>query len=80
MNSKKLFIVLCSVIGLLIAGLIASTYGINKLLSSQADDLLAQKAKSQALDQEQVGFIAAKKDIAKYSDLEKNHPFGRARG
>jgi hypothetical protein len=71
MTSKKLFLILCSVIGLLFIALIAGTYGINKLLGTQADKLVAQKAKSQALNQQQVGFIAAKKDIAKYSDLEK---------
>ncbi len=71
MNSKRLFIVLVTVIGLTFIGLIAGAYGANSLLSSQAKDLTSLKAKSLALDQERLGLNKAKKDIEKYSTLEK---------
>ncbi len=71
MNSRRLYIVLLAVIGLLFIGLLAGTYGANKLLSSQANELISLKAKSHALDQERLSLAKAKKSIRKYADLEK---------
>lgn len=71
MNSKRLHWVLLGVIGLLLIGLVGGAYGINSVLTEKANKLIAQKAKSQALVQEQQALVKAKKDIAKYSDLEK---------
>jgi cell division protein FtsL len=71
MNSKRLHLVLLAIIVLLLVGLVGSAYGINSLLAKKADRLTAQKAKSEALSQEQLALVKAKKDIAKYSELEK---------
>ena len=71
MNGKILHTILLAVIGLLLIGLLAGTYGINKVLSSEASKLTAAKAKSQALEQEQIGLKKAKKDIQKYAELEQ---------
>jgi hypothetical protein len=71
MNSKRLHLVLLCVIALLLVGLVGSAYGINSLLSQKATKLTAQKAKSQALSQEQLALVKAKKDIAKYAELAK---------
>lgn len=71
MNSKRLYWLLISVLGLLFVGLLAGTYEANKLLGSQASKLITLKAKSLALASEQQGLIKAKKDIITYSGLEK---------
>ena len=71
MNSKRLYFILLGVIVLLFVGLAAGAYGANKLLGQQANKLSALKAKSLALAQEQISLNKAKKDIAKYTDLEK---------
>jgi hypothetical protein len=71
MSSKRLHLVLLGVIGLLLIGLVVSAYGLNSLLAEKANKLTEQKAKSQALDEEQLALVKAKKDIAKYADLAK---------
>ena len=71
MSSKRLYFVLLGLIGLLCVGLLAGVYGINGLLTDQANQLTGLKAKSQALGLEQQSLIKAKKDIQKYGDLEK---------
>ncbi len=71
MTSKRLYLVLMAVIGLLCIGLIGGAYNANSLLTKQAGKLTALKAKSQALDQERVSLVKAKKDIQKYADLER---------
>lgn len=71
MSSKRLHLVLLAVIGLLFVSLVGGAYGVNKMLGQEATKLTTLKAKSQALDQEQVGLIKAKKDVARYADLEK---------
>ena len=72
MNSaKRLHFILIGLIGLLLLGLLAGTYGTNKLLTSQATKLTTLKAKDQALTQEQTSFTKAKKEIKKYADLHK---------
>ncbi len=71
MNSKRLNLILIIALAALFAGLLGGTYGTNKLLSSKADHLTALKAKSQALDQEQLTLSKAKKDIATYSSLNE---------
>lgn len=69
MNSKRLHTAFLAILALLLIAMLGGTYGANKLLSAQADKLRVQKAKSQALDQEQVSINKAKRDIKKYSDL-----------
>lgn len=71
MNSKRLHLVLLAVIALLFIGLVGGAYGANKLLVKEADKLRNLKAKSQALVQEEGELKKAKKDIAKYAELEK---------
>lgn len=71
MTSKRLHTVLLAGLALLFLGLIGGTYATNKLLTSQADKLTALKAKSMALDQEQLSLSRAKKDIRKYDSLDK---------
>jgi hypothetical protein len=71
MNSKRLYIVLCTAIGLLLIGMIAGAYGINTLLHGEANKLTALKAKDAALEQQEIGFVKAKKEILTYGDLEK---------
>lgn len=69
--TKRLYFLLIAVIGLAVIGLAAGAYGANNLLASRAAKLTALKAKSQALDQEQQGFLKARQDIKTYSGLEK---------
>jgi len=69
--SKRLYFILLAIIGLLVAGLAAGAYGANNLLDSQANTLLSLKAKSQALDQEQLSLAGAKKEVKTYSSLEQ---------
>ena len=71
MNSKRVYLVLILLVGLLLIGLVAGAYGVNKLLAKKAVELTQLKAKSQALDQEKVSLTKAKSDIKKYAELEK---------
>lgn len=71
MNSKKLYYVLIGVICLLFVGLLLGAYGTNNLLTARANKLTSLKAKSQALNQEQLSLAGAKKEVKTYSSLEK---------
>lgn len=71
MNSRKLYYVLIGVICLLFVGLLAGAYGTNTVLTARANKLTSLKAKSQALNQEQLGLASAKKEVKTYSGLEK---------
>jgi hypothetical protein len=71
MTSKRFYYLLIGLIVFLFVGLVAGTYGINTLLTSQADKLTGLKAKSAALAQEQQGLSLAKSDVKKYSGLEQ---------
>jgi hypothetical protein len=71
MTSKRLHLILIATLILLFSGLLGGAYGINKILASQANKLTALKAKSLALDQEQLNLNKAKKDIKTYSSLNK---------
>jgi hypothetical protein len=71
MNSKRVFFILTGLIVLLFVGLIGATLGVNSMLSKQGSDLVTTKAINAALGQEQVSLVKAKKDVAKYSDLQK---------
>lgn len=70
MNSKQTHIALVIAVGLLFIGLVSGTYEINQLLGIQSNKLISLKAKSLALDNEQISLNKAKKDIKKYKDLE----------
>lgn len=71
MTSKRFHTMLMAGLALLFLGLLGGTYATNKLLASQAYKLTALKAKSLALDQEQISLSQAKKDIQKYDSLDK---------
>lgn len=71
MTSKRLHLILIAALVLLFSSLLGGAYGINKVLSFQANKLTALKAKSLALDQEQLNLTKAKKDIKTYSGLNK---------
>lgn len=71
MTSKRLYFLLIGIISLLFIGLIAGTMSASSLLQARADKLVALKAKSKAQEQEKIGLAKAKKEIAKYSALEK---------
>jgi hypothetical protein len=71
MSSKRLHIVLIAALVLLFIGLLGGTYGINKLLVSESNNLVALKAKNQALDQEQTSLNKAKSDIKRYDTLNQ---------
>lgn len=71
MTSKRLYYLLIGAIAALCVALIGGTYATNSLLTSRAGQLTQLKAKSQALNQEQLSLNQAKKDIKNYSGLEK---------
>jgi hypothetical protein len=71
MTVKRLYFLLIAILGLLFVGLIGGTYGANTLFQSQADKLLALKAESTALNQEQLTLKNDREDISKYSNLEQ---------
>lgn len=69
--AKRLYFVLAAVIVLLLVGLVAGAYGVNNLLTGRANKLTSLKAKSLALNQEQLSLVAAKKELRTYASLEK---------
>lgn len=71
MSSKRLYYALTGLVCLLVIGLAAGTYGINKMLAQKSTQLADLKAKSQGLEQEQQSLAKAKKDLENYADLEK---------
>src|ERR1039457_2086155 len=70
MSSKRLYFGLLVLIGLLFIGLLAGTYGINSVLTGQANKLTGLKANSQALTEQQVDLKIARQNVQKYSSLE----------
>ena len=71
MSSKRLHMILLAVIAALLIGLLGGTYELNSVLTKKGNELMTNKAKSAALQQEQLSLKKAKKEVAKYSDLEK---------
>ncbi|HSW85361.1 MAG TPA: hypothetical protein VLF79_01960 [Candidatus Saccharimonadales bacterium] len=71
MSSKRLYFVQLGLIGLLFIGLLGGAYTANKLLTGRATVLTDSKAKKQALNQQQQTLLKDKKDIKKYTSLEK---------
>ena len=69
--SQRLHHLLVAAIVLALAGLGAGAYGANSLLVSRSNKLMQLKAKDQALAQEQISLVEAKKEIKTYSDLQK---------
>ena len=71
MNAKRMYFGLIGTLCLLVVGLPVGAYGINNLLATKADKLTNLKAKSMALDQEQLGLAKAQEEVRKYGDLQK---------
>jgi len=71
MNSKRLFIILLAVICLLGVGIIASAVLGNSMLEKKSADIVSLKTDNQVLNAEELSLNQAKKDIQKYSELEK---------
>ena len=71
MTSKKLFLSLIAVNALLVIAFIGGAYAVNSTLTAKASQLTAQKAKSQALIQQNSSLNKAKSDIKKYAELNK---------
>lgn len=71
MSSKRLHTVLIGVLAVLFVALLGGVYGVNKLLASEADNLVVLKAKNQALAQEKTSLDKAKKDAERYENLNK---------
>lgn len=71
MSSKRLHALLIAVLVLLFASLLGGAYGVNKLLTSEAEKLVVLKARNQALTQEQTSLNKAKKDALRYENLNK---------
>lgn len=71
MTSKILFFILTGITVLLIgSGLAGAFYG-HKFLEQKTQSIISLKAESLALDEQQRSLIQAKKDIEKYSELER---------
>lgn len=71
MTSKRLFFVLCSALLLLASASIAGTVFGNAYLERETQDIVTLKAESFALDEQSRSLVQAKKDIEKYSELER---------
>lgn len=71
MTPKRLYFGLIGLIGLLIIGLLAGAFGINKVLTERSTQLTALKATAQALDKEQSGLAEAQQEVQKYAGLQK---------
>lgn len=71
MKSKQIYYLLLAVLVVLGACFFAVGYGANKLLVAQAAQLSRLKAESQIVDITQTSLNKNKKDIAKYSSLNK---------
>jgi len=71
MNSKRVFFIMFGIVATLaFANLGAVVLG-NQMLGKKAEKLMANKLDSKVLDEQQTALTKAKKDIDKYSELEK---------
>ncbi len=71
MNGKRFYWVMIGVSGLLALGIFAAAYFGNGVLAKQANKLVGLKLDSRVADEQQTSLTQAKKDIEKYSELEK---------
>lgn len=71
MSAKRLHFVLMGLIVLLVLALPVGAYGVNSMLSAKATKLANLKARSTALEQEQLGLAKAKEEVRKYGELQK---------
>lgn len=71
MTGKRTYFGLLGLVGILFIALLAGASGANQLLTAKSHTLVAKKAQSQALAQEQASFELAKRNIKKYAALEQ---------
>lgn len=71
MTAKRLHLLLWATFGLLLIGLLGTTYGASKMLQSKSNQLATSRALASQLSTQQTGLQKSKHDIARYSDLEK---------
>lgn len=69
MTSKRLYLILLALVGLLVIGLFGGAYGASKLLASQSAKLVDNRLQTKVLDEEQNQLSQAKQDIRKYQEL-----------
>lgn len=71
MSSKKVFYILIAGFGLTVCLVVASIVVADLLLHKQANKLVDLKLQNKVVEQQQVSLLQAKKDVEKYSDLDK---------
>lgn len=69
MNSRKIFLGMIGLLAIITIGLLFSVYQANKLLEHKSNTLVGLKAKNQQLANQQTQLTQAKKDLAKYANL-----------
>jgi hypothetical protein len=70
MNSRRVYLIMLGVVGLLTLGVIGGTYEVNSLLESKAKHLVSLKLQSQVVSSQQIGLQRAKKQVTQYSSFE----------
>ncbi len=71
MSAKKFFYVQLGLLGLLIAGVLASAVAGNILLEKQSKKLTELRLQNKTIDAQQTALVQAKKDIEKYNQLNE---------
>ncbi len=71
MTSKRYFYVMLGVLALLFGLIIAGTVAGNNLLEKQSHKLTSLKSEDSSIEQQQNALIQAKKEVERYSELEK---------
>lgn len=71
MNSRRFYYLMIAAVSLLVIAIIGTTYLANQQLQKQSAKLVDYKTQSEVLSQEQAGLTKARKDVEKYSPLEK---------
>ena len=71
MNSKRVFFIMCGIVGILVVSTIGMVIAGNQMLHKKANSLMSYKLDNKVLDEQQSSLNQAKKDIEKYADLEK---------
>lgn len=71
MNAQRAYFGLLGLVALLLLALPVGAYGINNMLAARAAKLTTVKAKSMALERQQLGLAKAQQEVRKYSDLQK---------
>lgn len=69
MNSKRAYLLMLGIVGLLFIAIFAGAYESKSVLQAKSVGLVDLKAKLQGYNQEEAGLIQAKKDIATYDSL-----------